>query len=252
MKRSKRALVILTFNECDGTAEQIPRLPLDEIDEVLAVDGGSTDGTCELFEQSGIPVIRQERRGRGEAFRVGMNNTSAEHVVYFSPDGNEDPADIVKLFALLEAGADMGIASRFLPESRNEEDDSRLPLRKWTNMAFTLMANTLWNRGRPYVSDTINGFRGITREAFRLIDPVSMGYTIEFELSIRSMKRRLVIDELATLEGDRIGGESKAPSFRTGVIFSWFFLKQVFAGNERSVACKLEPATANPVSRKAA
>jgi glycosyltransferase involved in cell wall biosynthesis len=252
MDRARRALIILTFNECDGVAAQIPILPLDSVDEVLAVDGGSTDGTCEILKRHGVKIIGQDRRGRGEAFRVAMDNTKADQLVYFSPDGNEDPDDIPKLFQLLDAGADMAIASRFQPESRNEEDDLWLPLRKWTNMAFTLMANTLWNGGRPYVTDTINGFRGITREAFQAISPVSMGYTIEYELSIKSMKRRLDIRELPTLEGNRIGGESKAPSFRTGVTFTKFFLSQVFAGVEEPVTLKLPADPAETVTRKAA
>jgi len=124
----------------------------------------------------------------------------------------------------------MVIASRFLPASKNEEDDAALPLRKWTNQAFTFLANTIWNRG-SYVTDTINGYRGITRKAFERLAPQSMGYTIEYELTIRSWKNRLKIVEIPTIEGQRLAGETKGPSFQVGLTFVRFFLSELVRSN---------------------
>jgi len=223
----KRTLIILTLNEIDGVRTLIPILPPDAADEILAVDAGSTDGTREFLEEQGIPVYTQTKRGRGEAFRVGIANSKEEYVVFFSPDGNEDPQDIDKLFGLLESGADMAIASRFLPDSRNEEDDAALPLRKWVNQAFTLFANILWNRGQPKVTDTINGFRGLRRQVFLYLAPSSMGYTIEYELTIGAMRSKMKIVEIPTIEGQRIGGATKGASWPTGLAFLRFFLGQI-------------------------
>ena len=222
-----RTLVLLTLNEIDGVRQLIPQLSREAADEIVAVDGGSTDGTRESLAQHGIRVLPQTRRGRGEAFRVGVANSTGDCLVFFSPDGNEDLRDIPKLFAALEAGAEMAIASRFLPGARNEEDDVWLPLRKWTNQAFTLIANLLWNRGRPYVTDTINGFRGLRREAFLRFAPVSLGYTIEYEMTIQAMRQRARIVEIPTCEGPRLGGQTKGASWPTGVAFVRFLLAQL-------------------------
>lgn len=222
-----RTLIILTFNEIDGVHALIPGLSPDIADELLVVDGGSTDGTREFLAEYDIPIFDQTRRGRGEAFRVGMANSTGDYVVFFSPDGNEDPADIPKLFELLESGADMAIASRFLPGARNEEDDEPLPLRKWTNQAFTLLANLIWNHQGPYITDTINGFRSIRRETFNQLAPSSMGYTIEYELTIGALRAKKVIVEIPTIEAERIGGETKGASWPTGVAFSKFFLNEL-------------------------
>lgn len=223
----KRALILLTLNEIDGVKALIPKLPRDVAQSIVAVDGGSTDGTREWLTGQGIRVVGQSKRGRGEAFREGLRAVpEGEAFVYFSPDGNEDLADIPKLFQVLEDGADITIASRFLPGSVNEEDEEALPLRKWTNQAFTLIANLLWNRG-PKVTDTINGFRGITRKAFESLNLESMSFTIEYEMSIRAMKKGLKIVEIPTHEGARVGGETKAPSFRTGLIFVKFLLSEI-------------------------
>lgn len=222
-----RTLVILTLNEIDGTRAIIPNFPADLADEIIAVDGGSTDGTREFLLEHNIPVYDQTKRGRGEAFRVGMANSTGDYVVFFSPDGNEDPTDIPRLFSLLESGADMAIASRFLPGAQNEEDDDPLPLRKWTNQAFTVLANLIWNRRGPWVTDTINGFRGIRRDVFNYISPTSLGYTIEYELTISAMRAGMRIAETPTIEEKRIGGETKGASWPTGVNFLRFFLKEV-------------------------
>ena len=222
-----RSLVILTLNEIDGVRALIPKLPRSYVDETIAVDGGSTDGTREFLIEQDIKIVDQERRGRGAAFRVAMRATSGAYVVFFSPDGNEDPADILPLFEKLEGGADMAIASRFLKESRNEEDDDFLAWRKWANQGFTVIANLIWNR-KGWISDTINGFRGVRRSIFWQLKPESMGYTIEYELTIRAIKAGLTIVEIPTIESARIGGETKAPSVRTGLIFTKFLLQELF------------------------
>lgn len=227
---TSRTLILLTLNEVEGVRAMTPKIPKDQADEIIAVDGGSTDGTVEAYREAGIQVISQKNKGRGDAFHVGINASMGRHIVFFSPDGNEDPADIPKLFEALEQGADMVIASRFLPGSRNEEDDQALPLRKWVNMAFTRIANLLWNRG-PFVTDTINGFRGLTRDTFDAIRPRSSGYSIEYEMTIHAMKKKLRIVEIPTIESARIAGETKAPSFKTGIIFLRLLASEIFSKN---------------------
>ncbi len=231
---ARRTLVLLTLDEVDGVRRLFSAGPdLSRMaDEVFAVDGGSTDGTREVLASRQIRLVDQQRPGRGEAFRAAVRASNGKSLVFFSPDGNEDPDDIPMLFTAIENGADMVIASRFLSGARNEEDDDALPLRKWTNQLFTWIANRLWNRG-SYVTDTINGFRGITREAFLRLNPGSMGYTIEYEMTIRAMKQRMRIEEIPTWEGNRVGGESKAPSFRTGVRFLRFLIQEMVAADNR-------------------
>jgi len=211
------SLVFLTLNEITGLRALFDRIPLDLFSEILAVDGGSLDGTREFFREQGIRIVEQARPGRGEAMRTGAREAKGEAVLFFSPDGNEDPGDIKPLLEKLAQGYDLVIASRFMPESRNEEDGKFLPLRLWANKMYTYLANKFFNRSNHYVTDTINGFRAVKREAFLSLGLSEQRFPIEYQMSIRSFKKGLNIAEIPTREADRLGGESKALSIPVGL-----------------------------------
>lgn len=225
-------VAILTLNEIDGLRAVFPRIPEAYRAKAFAVDGGSTDGTLAFFAEHGVPVYGQSRRGRGEAFRMAFSQTDYDALVFFSPDGNEDPSDIPVLARAIREGADMAIATRMARDSYNEEDGQVIRPRKWANQALTLLANGVWNTGalcgrRPYVTDTINGFRAITREAFEAATTDAEGYAIEYQLSIRLLKAHRRIVEIPTRELPRIGGESYATSWATGRRLLAVFLREL-------------------------
>lgn len=222
---SKSALFISTLNEIKGITELLPRIPVSSFDECYAFDGGSTDGTIEFFEKNGIKVVHNVKKG--EIFNTGARTSQCEHLVFFAPDGNENPDDIPILLKKLEEGFDMAIASRFMKESRNEEDEKLLPLRAWANKAFTLMVRLRWG-GK--ITDTINGFRSIKRDKLIAMNLEPTGFDIEFQMSIRGLKLGHKITEIATQEGNRIGGESTAYSFPTGMLMLKRFLRELFSG----------------------
>lgn len=230
-ERFKATLVILTFNEIEGIRALYDKLPLDKIDEVFVVDGGSTDGTIEFLDGKGLKIIPQDIRGRGEAFRIGIREAKNENVVFFSPDGNEDSNDILKLLNGLDEGYDMVIASRFMRGSRSDDSDIPFPLRGIGNKVFTLVVNILWG-GK--LTDSINGFRAIKKSKFKRINPDAPGFAIEFQMSIRALKFKYKIKEIPTYEGDRIGGKSTAHTIPTGWLLTKIILRELMSGKKIS------------------
>lgn len=226
----KLSLVFLTLNEIVGLRVVLDKIPLNCVDEVLAIDGGSNDGTQEFLKKKGVPVFVQEVKGRGEAFRLAFSKARGDALLFFSPDGNEDETDIPKFKPLLEKGNDIVIATRMVKSAYNEEDDKLFKWRKWANNAFTLMTNLTWNQG-PYVTDTINGFRAITRRAWKELALDGMGYTIEYQSSIRAFKKRLRIAEFPTHEGPRIDNKEGSPSIMTGLAFLRLYFSELKKGN---------------------
>lgn len=214
-------LVILNRNEEEGLRTVLPAIPFEAVDLAFAVDGGSTDESPALLRDAGVRVVDQQSPGRGEAFRIAFENArgDADALIFFSPDGNEDPRDIPRFRPHLEDGADMVIASRMMEGAINEEDDGFWRPRKWANLAFSELAYRTWGKGGPKITDPINGYRAITVDAWDRMDPDGPGYTIEYQTSIRAYKLGLRVDEFPTVEGQRIGGESDAKSIPTGLKF---------------------------------
>lgn len=218
-------LIILTRNEIEGLKSVLGTIPRKSVDEIFAVDFNSTDGTVEYFKKNNIKVIKQQKPGRSEAFRIGAAHARGKYLIFFSPDGNEDANDIPTIVSLLKKGNDLVIASRFMKESRNEEDDQLFKFRKWANQAFTFLVNLFWN-GR--VTDSINGYRGIKKSSFEALQIDAEGFAVEFQMTIRALKKRMKIAEFPTREGNRIGGHSGSAAIPTGLRFVYYLLRELF------------------------
>ena len=110
----KVTLIIFTWNEIDGMRAIMPQIKKEWYDELIIVDGGSTDGTIEYAQENGYPIFVQKERGAGAAFRESIAKATGDIVVIFSPDGNSVPEKIPELVAKLKEGNDIVIASRYL------------------------------------------------------------------------------------------------------------------------------------------
>lgn len=223
------SLIILTRNEISGLKTVLSRIPFHAVSEVLAIDYQSTDGTVEFFRSHNIKVIQQHKSGRGYAFQLAAKRAKGTYLIFFSPDGNEDPSDIPKLIEQLKNGYDLSIASRFMRGSRNEEDDQCFKFRAWANQCFTLIVKMLWGGN---ISDTINGYRAIRKDVFNALHLDADGFAIEFQMSIRALKKGYKIQEIPTREGNRIGGASTAYAISTGITFVGFLLREIWIGKK--------------------
>ena len=83
------ALCLITWNEIDGVKHDIPLIDRTRFEQIYCVDGGSTDGTVEFLQASGIPVYRQTAKGLNQACIDGVNNCECDAFVFFIQNHKE-------------------------------------------------------------------------------------------------------------------------------------------------------------------
>jgi glycosyltransferase involved in cell wall biosynthesis len=210
------ALCLITWNEFDGCRHDIPRLPLDQFDDVYAVDNGSTDGTLEYLQSQGIPVHRQPRSGYNQAYLYAFDLCHSDALVLYQPKGTVDPTETLKARELLMAGNDLVIASRMIDGARNEEDSRLFRFRKWFVLLLAIIASMAWRRNGPMIWDVLHGFRGMRKEAFIGINPLPDGLSIDLEMVVRAYRLNLRVAEFPVEERSRISGVTHFKAFSTG------------------------------------
>ena len=223
----KVSLILFTRNEIEGLKEVYPRIPLSYVDELIAVDGHSTDGSVEYLQSKGVKVVSQQKLGRGNATIEGVEHSSGDAIVFLSSDGNEDPLAIPRLIEKLE-DSDVAVASRFMKGGRSDDSDDPLLIRRFGNRFFTFLVNAIW---KANVTDSTNGLRGIRRSAWNRLRIDSPYHETEFQMTIRTAKLDMKIAEIPTVEGQRIGGARYASTAKMGWTFTKFLLREVWIGN---------------------
>lgn len=214
-------LVILNKNEIQALPFVLNEIPRDIFDEIIAIDGGSTDGSLEYIQKLNFKVLIQESKGRGAGFALGFKfaqKNEIDFLCFLSTDGNEVPIDLNRMVQIAKfESPDLVIASRMLKQSWNEEDEHWFRPRKWGNQFFAIVAYILFGRRGKFISDPINGYRGLSLRTWNLLNPDAEGFNIEYQISVRAYKHNLKVIEFPTNEGPRIGGKSGARAIPTTI-----------------------------------
>jgi dolichol-phosphate mannosyltransferase len=213
----KVVICLPTYNERENLEPMIRALGevLPPGGRVLVIDDASPDGTGlladELAAQLGfVDVLHRARKeGLGRAYLAGFKRAladGAELVLEMDCDFSHDPADVPRLVAAVEQGADLALGSRYVQGG----------------------GTTNWGAGRRFVSsggslyarlilgvdirDLTGGFKCYRRQVLETIDLdsiSSLGYAFQIETTYRTLRKGFRVVEVPITFTDREVGTSK-------------------------------------------
>jgi dolichol-phosphate mannosyltransferase len=213
-----RATICLpTFNERANLEPMLRALGgvLRDGDRVLVIDDNSPDGTGELADRLAqelafVSVLHRPRKeGLGPAYLAGFRQAledGAEWVLEMDCDFSHDPADVPRLIATVEDGADLAIGSRYVPGGHvGDWGVVRRAISRGGSM-YTAMFLRLG------VKDPTAGFKCFRRTVLESIDPetiTSRGYAFQIETTFRVKRAGFRVVEVPITFDDRAEGTSK-------------------------------------------
>lgn len=218
-------ICITVRNERDNIEKIVKSLPkITRNQEILFVEGGSTDGTREEINRvikkyplKNIRVIGQPGKGQGDAIRVGFRSAKGEIIILYEGDGTSDPEDLYYFYeAMVEGRFEFIEGSRFV-----------YPLKSETMPILNKVGNIFFAKWFSFIlgqktSDVLSGIKAIFKKDYRLLykrwgfsgfnDPFG-----DFELLFGAARMGLKIGEIPMRYYPREFGKSKTQVFKHGL-----------------------------------
>jgi glycosyltransferase involved in cell wall biosynthesis len=208
----KISVIICTLNEEKNLYHVLPHIP-DFVNEVVLVDGGSTDRTIETAERlyPKIRVIHQYNKGKGDALRMGIFLSTGDIAVTLDADGATDPKEMERFIEPLLDGYDFAKGTRFMFGYPNH----KVRHRKLGNWIIIKVFNLLF---RKHYTDLCSGYNAFWRVKVRnALCPWSQdSFENEPFINARVAKKGLKVMEVPHTEMPRFSGKLKEASWRQG------------------------------------
>jgi len=223
-------IVVPCRNEARNLELLLPRA-VGIAEELILVDGHSTDNTKELAEKYGAKFVLDNGLGKGDGVRVGYKEASKDVCVFIDADLSHDPETIPELVApILENESDLVLASRM----RGGSDEFIATFMELIRLAGNMGATWLINlRCKLRLSDSQNGFRACRTDLLRMLDLNSKKHTIELEMDMRAARAGARITEIAAHEHERKYGESMLSIRKQALLFLWVYIRECFRPVDR-------------------
>lgn len=214
------AVLIPCHNEATSIAKTIQEVrTYIEDARVIVIDNDSTDNTANIARENGALVYFESQRGKGFAFRRGLNALNNEDSLVLMIDGdatyslenfNEAKTMINKM------GLDMIIGTRV---SSNEKDGNRNHhFRRghvFGNFALSFLFRRLFGLNIP---DTLSGWRLFTPNFVSSFQGGNSGFELEAELNAHAKALSVAVGAIEINYYGRLqGSESKLSTYRDGL-----------------------------------
>lgn len=206
------SVVVPAMNEAKNLPHVLPLIPT-WVDEVILVDGKSTDDTIAVAKalMPDIVVVQQRQRGKGSALSTGFEVARGDIIITLDADGSADPGEIPAFVGALLAGADFVKGSRFLQGGDTTDMEWYRRLGNWGLVQLVKL------RFGGKFTDLCYGYNAFWRDMLPYLDvSKTPGFEIETQMNVQALRARLKIHEVASKEFRRIHGVSNLRTFPDG------------------------------------
>jgi glycosyltransferase involved in cell wall biosynthesis len=225
-QRSTKAtvsVIIPTLNEARNLPYVLDTIP-DWVDEVILVDGRSTDDTERVARllRPGVKVVHELTPGKGAALKAGLVAATSDYLIALDADGSMDGSRLSAFRDAMDKGAEYVKGSRFAPGG-GSADITRF--RRFGDSGICFMMRVLFGAN---FTDATYGYFAVRADRYDHLNIDTNGFETEILINVRAHRAGLKIAEVACFEGNRIHGHSNLSAFRDGFrIASYLMLEKV-------------------------
>jgi glycosyltransferase involved in cell wall biosynthesis len=226
----KLSVIIPVYNE-RSTLEEAVRavLAVEEADEIIIVDDGSTDGTRDLHQSIAaldecIRIFQHEKNtGKGAAVRTGFAKATGDILLIQDADLEYDPRDYPAMLRPIKEGkAAVVYGSRF----RGGPTKTMFFWHMVGNKLLTLITNIVYN---TILSDMETCYKVFRADVVRDIPLRSKGFEFEPEITSKVLKRGYRIYEVPiSYNGREFEEGKKLNPWKEGPKALYYLLKYRF------------------------
>ena len=216
-------VLICILNEEQNIPHVLPKVP-EWVDEVLLVDGYSTDNTVEVARKlrPDIRIIYQSGKGKGDALKCGIQQATGDIIVTLDADGQTNPEDIQRFITPLLKGYDFAKGTRL-----TQGCPPNMPKYRWFgNKSLAITCNIL--HGTRY-TDICSGYNAFWKSVFQRLKLANNGFEMEQELMVKVKKMGLKVVEVEHYDAGRLGNNSKVSGVKQGLTDWWVIVRERFS-----------------------
>ncbi|MFB6127443.1 MAG: S-layer glycoprotein N-glycosyltransferase AglJ [Halolamina sp.] len=183
MDRDAVCVLLPTYNEAATIGDVVTGFRDNGYENVLVVDGDSTDDTRATAREAGARVETQTGSGKGQAVREGVEeHVDAEYVLLADGDDTYRPEEADRMVEPLWNGYDHVIGNRFA----DMEPGAMSRFNKAGNALFNWLFKHI--HGEKF-EDILSGYRAFTRESFEQLQLSATGFGIETEMAVECARQ---------------------------------------------------------------